>query len=186
MLKITHFPPHLHARCFYLQIDLLLFPLIWNIVLGIRFKFVFNLLTIGQNFSFVIKKRRQNSTITKKISETKPGCFKQQNNKINKLSNFTQHLASLRRKIHFDIREIRSSVIRPIFREAIPKYNNKHRSRRRGAQLGFGWTVVGRTETKRQRSPRREENPAGLRGLAALDSNINYIRLYCLYLSLFR
>ena len=186
MLKITHFPPHLHARCFYLQIDLLLFPLIWNIVLGIRFKFVFNLLTIGQNFSFVIKKRRQNSTITKKISETKPGCFKQQNNKINKLSNFTQHLASLRRKIHFDIREIRSSVIRPIFREAIPKYNNKHRSRRRGAQLGFGWTVAGRTETKRQRSPRREENPAGLRGLAALDSNINYIRLYCLSLSLFR
>lgn len=32
--------------------------------------------------------------------------------------------------------------------------------------------------------PRREENPGGLRGLAALDSNINYIRLCSL--SLFR
>lgn len=49
---------------------------------------------------------------------------------------------------------------------------------------GFGWTDSPDTETKRQRLPRREENPGGLRGLAALDSNINYIRLCSLFLSL--
>lgn len=50
---------------------------------------------------------------------------------------------------------------------------------------GFGWTDSPDTETKRQRLPRREENPGGLRGLAALDSNINYIRLCSLFLSLY-
>lgn len=110
----------------------------WNSVI----QFTFNLWTTSDQKFFLYckyKKPRQNSNIAKKYLKSNQDISQLRRDKINKLPNSTQYFVSLRRKIHFHIRDIRSAP-RSIFREAISKYNNKHRSRR--AQLGFGWTVV--------------------------------------------